>query len=278
MAVETGIEAGRSCGYCCTKLVKLGVTIGRNRILEDVNLHVHCGQFTAVIGPNGAGKTTLLKAILGEVPHTGHVHFIDSAGQRPDRPLLGYVPQKLEFDATVPISVSDLFAGASGLRPVWLSTERKAELLAKQSLDAVEAGHLMNRKLGQLSGGELQRVLLAMAINPVPNLLLLDEPVSGVDLAGIELFYKMVSQLRRNYHLSIILVSHDLATVAQFADRIVFLNRTVLADGAPREVMSDPAVRQAFALPPQAAMSFPETDPMQTGGKGCINCELEKRL
>jgi zinc transport system ATP-binding protein len=276
MAVENTVKLDRSCGYCCTKLVKLGVAFGQNRILEDVNLHVHCGQFTAVIGPNGAGKTTLLKAILGEVPHTGHVHFIDSAGQRPDRPLVGYVPQKLEFDATAPVSVRDLFAGAAGRRPVWLGIGHSQSSRAKEALDTVQAGHLLDRKLGQLSGGELQRVLLAMAITPVPNLLLLDEPVSGVDLAGIELFYQMVSQLRLDYHLSIILVSHDLATVAQFADRIVFLNRTVIADGTPREVLSNRAVRQAFALPPKMALSFPEIHPEHTNGRGCISCNLEK--
>ncbi len=278
MAVDNIIISDRSCGYCCTKLVKLGVTFGQNRILEDVNLHVHCGQFTAVIGPNGAGKTTLLKAILGEVPHTGHVHFIDSAGQRPDRPLLGYVPQKLEFDATAPVSVRDLFAGAAGRRPVWLGIGRNDRSRAKEVLDTVQAGHLLDRKLGQLSGGELQRVLLAMAITPVPNLLLLDEPVSGVDLAGIELFYKMVSQLRRDYHLSIILVSHDLATVAQFADRIVFLNRTVIADGTPRQVLSNQAVRQAFALPPELALAFPEINPEHKEGQRCISCNLEKSI
>lgn len=278
MAAENSVLSDKSCGYCCTKLVKLGVTIGQNRILEDVNLHVHCGQFTAVIGPNGAGKTTMLKAILGEVPHTGHVHFIDSDGQRPDRPLLGYVPQKLEFDATAPVSVRDLFAGAAGRRPVWLGIGRNDTSLAKNILDTVQAGHLIDRKLGQLSGGELQRVLLALAISPVPNLLLLDEPVSGVDMAGIELFYKMVSQLRRDYHLSIILVSHDLATVAQFADRIVFLNRTVIADGTPREVLRQNAVRQTFALPPEMAPSLPERHSEQIDGQGCIICNLEKSL
>ena len=278
MDAENIVQAERSCGYCCTKLVKLSVTIGQTRILEDVNLHVHCGQFTAVIGPNGAGKTTLLKAILGEVPHTGHVHFIDSAGQRPDRPLLGYVPQKLEFDSTAPVSVKDLFAGAAGRRPVWLGIGHSQSSQVKAVLDRVEAGHLINRKLGQLSGGELQRVLLAMAITPVPNLLLLDEPVSGVDLTGIELFYRMVSQLRRDYHLSIILVSHDLATVAQFADRIVFLNRTVIVDGTPRQILSNQAVRQAFALSPELALAFPEIHPEYNDGRGCISCNLEKSL
>lgn len=277
MAVENKVTSDKSCGYCCTKLVKLGVTFGQNRVLEEVNLHVHCGQFTAVIGPNGAGKTTLLKAILGEVPHTGHVHFIDSAGQRPDRPLLGYVPQKLEFDATAPVSVRDLFAGAAGRRPVWLGIGSNDRSRAKEVLDTVQAGHLLDRKLGQLSGGELQRVLLAMAITPVPNLLLLDEPVSGVDLAGIELFYKMVSQLRRDFHLSIILVSHDLVTVAQFADRIIFLNRTIIADGTPREVLSNEAVRQAFALPPELAQAFPGVH-QYNDGQGCISCNLEKNL
>lgn len=275
MAADNVIKTGTACGYCCTKLVKVGVTLGRNRILENVDLHVHCGQFIAVIGPNGAGKTTLLKAILGEIPHSGHVHFMDSAGQRPDRPLIGYVPQKLEFDTAAPISVRDLFAGAVRRRPVWLGAGGRAEKLAKLSLETVQAGHLLERKLGLLSGGELQRVLLAMAITPVPNLLLLDEPVSGVDLAGIELFYRMVSQLRNDYHLSIILVSHDLATVAQFADRIIFLNRTVLADGTPQEVLSNRLVRQAFAIPEGTKPFTPLLSDSKVPGDRCISCELE---
>jgi zinc transport system ATP-binding protein len=277
MNAETTLQAGTSCGYCCTKLVKVGVTIGRNRILEDINLHVHCGQFTAIIGPNGAGKTTLLKTILGDVPYTGHVHFMDAAGQRPDRPLLGYVPQKLEFDATVPVTVKDLFAGANDRRPVWLKTGHDRTAKAMETLERVEVKHLINRKLGQLSGGELQRVLLAMAISPVPNLLLLDEPVSGVDQAGIELFYQMVSQMRQDYHLSIILVSHDLAAVARFADRIVFLNRMIIADGPPHKVMQNKEVRQAFALPPGPDLPLSPTANNQEEMKGCLSCNLEKQ-
>ena len=102
--------------------------------------------------------------------------------------------------------------------------------------------------------------------------------MSGVDLTGIELFYRMVSQLRRDYHLSIILVSHDLATVAQFADRIVFLNRTVIVDGTPRQILSNQAVRQAFALSPELALAFPEIHPEYNDGRGCISCNLEKSL
>jgi zinc transport system ATP-binding protein len=197
---------------------------------------------------------------------------LDSAGRRPDRPLLGYVPQKLEFDATAPTTVRDLFAGAAGRWPVWLGIGRKRSGQIRDLLEQVEVGHLLDRRLGRLSGGEIQRVLLALAITPVPNLLLLDEPVSGVDLAGIEIFYRMVSQLRRNYHLSIILVSHDLGAVARFADRIVFLNRTVIADGPPARVLADPQVRRAFPIAPDLALT-PELPPASPGR--CLHCELE---
>jgi zinc transport system ATP-binding protein len=278
MPPENSLAIGKSCGYCCTKLVRVGVTFGQNKILDDINLHVHCGQFTAIIGPNGAGKTTLLNAILGDVPHQGHVHFLDSEGKRKDKPVIGYVPQKLEFDVTAPISVKDMFAGTESRWPVWLGIAKNRLPNIKKALSVVEAEHLIDRRIGQLSGGELQRVLLALAISPVPNLLLLDEPVSGVDLAGIELFYKMVSTLRNNYHLAIILVSHDLATVARFADRIVFLNRTIIADGTPKAVLSNEQVRHTFAISPELSLSLPDAYPAQSNPSKCIDCELEGKL
>ena len=98
------------CGGCCTRLTNFGVSIGGNLILKDFNLHVHCGELTAIIGPNGAGKTTLLKAMLGEIPHIGEVHFVHSDGRSFGKPRIGYVPQKLDIDKTAPISVLDLFS------------------------------------------------------------------------------------------------------------------------------------------------------------------------
>jgi zinc transport system ATP-binding protein len=115
-------------------------------------------------------------------------------------------------------------------------------------LSVVNAHALLDQRLGQLSGGQLQRVLLAMALIPVPDLLLLDEPVSGVDPAGIDLFYRMVSELRRTFDLSILLVSHDIPTAVRFADRMIFLNRTILCDGSPREVLAGPCIRQTFGI------------------------------
>jgi zinc transport system ATP-binding protein len=224
------------------------VSFGAHRVLEDVSLHFHCGELTALIGPNGAGKTTLLRAILGEVPHGGALHFLDQSKRRPDRPVIGYVPQKLEFDPTVPVSVLDLFAGALSRWPAWLGHHIFLRKRAEAVLEQFAAAHLAGRTLGQLSGGELQRVLLALAVTPVPDILLLDEPVSGVDQAGLELFYRMVSELRRQHDLSILRVSHDLPEVMRYADRIVFINRTVLFDGPPEAAVDDQRMRQTFGL------------------------------
>ena len=176
------------CGLCCTKIINLGVSRGKFEILRNVNLHFHCGELTAIIGPNGAGKTTLLKAILGEIPHTGELIFLDSNGRKTNKPLMGYVPQNLEFDKSSPVSVLDFFACAYSNRPVWLIRARKIREKAIQSLARVKAEHLVDRRIGALSGGELQRVLLALALDPLPNILLLDEPVSGIDRNGLQLF------------------------------------------------------------------------------------------
>lgn len=238
-----------SCGLCCTRIQDFGVKRNNFEILKDVNLHIHCGDLTALIGPNGAGKSTLLKAMLGEIPHTGELTFLDVKNQRTGRPLIGYVPQKLDFDSSSPTSVFDLFASAHSNLPVWLLHSKQVRERALQGLRRVQADHLVNRRLGALSGGELQRVLLALALDPVPDLLLLDEPVSGIDQPGLQLFYKIVSELRKNYDLSIILVSHDLSLVAQYADRVVYLNnKTVECCGTPEEVFADSRVVDMFGI------------------------------
>ena len=268
-------EAAKAyCGACCTKVVKLGVARGGHVLLEDVNLHLHCGQLTAVVGPNGAGKTTLLRAILGEVPYTGHIHFLDSGRRRRDRPVIGYVPQRLDYDSSAPMAVLDLFACSGSRWPLWLWPRPATAARARESLSAVRAGHLMDKKIGQLSGGELQRVLLALAISPVPDILLLDEPVAGIDAAGTELFYEMVSELRNRYHLSIILVSHDLASVALYADRVVYLNRSVVSQGAPAQVLGDIRVRKAFGTGPELLPRVRRRVPKGEAGH-CLDCSLE---
>lgn len=246
---HSGQGTSCKCGLCCTKIKSFGVSLGGTEILRNVNLHIHCGDLTAIIGPNGAGKSTLLKAILGEIPHTGELQFLDAKNEGTTKPSIGYVPQKLDLDSSSPTSVLDLFAAAQTRMPIWFSYPRKMSERVKETLARTQAEHLINKRLGALSGGELQRVLLALALDPIPHLLLLDEPVSGIDQKGLELFYKTLSILRQNYDLSIILVSHDLNLVAEYADRVAFVNnKTIECAGTPQEVFSNEKVIQTFGL------------------------------
>lgn len=235
-------------GLCCTKVENFSVSFGNNKILEDVNLHIHCGELTAIIGPNGAGKSTLLKAMLGDIKHSGKLTFLDAKGKHSGHPVIGYVPQHLSFDSSTPTSVLDLFMVSNFKTPSWLFTTKKIRNKVYESLSLVKAEHLINRRIGALSGGELQRVLLALALDPIPDLLLLDEPVSGIDQNGLELFYNTVSELRDNYDLSIILVSHDLDLVEKYADRVILVNGTVLCNGSPKEVFENEETLKTFGM------------------------------
>ncbi len=232
--------------FCCTKIEDFNVTLGKTEILKGINLHIHCGELTAIIGPNGAGKSTLLKAILGEVKHTGKLNFLDAAGSHTNYPTIGYVPQSIHIDPSSPISVLDLFIASQSNRPVWLGHAKKEYDKTLEALSRVQADHLVKKRLGNLSGGEMQRVMLALALEPIPELLLLDEPISGIDQRGMELFYGLVSHLREEYDLSIILVSHDLGLVQKYADRVVLLNKVIEAIGTPEEVFAGPKILETF--------------------------------
>jgi zinc transport system ATP-binding protein len=234
------------CKHCCTKIQNLSVTLGGQSVLNGVNLHLHCSEWLSVVGPNGAGKTTLLRAILGEVPFQGSMEFLVQGKSLP-KPRLGYVPQKITFDADAPVTVSDLLTATLTRRPVWRRGDRLTRERLKHLLEQVQAGHLLDRQIGKLSGGELQRVLLSMAITPLPDLLLLDEPMTGVDVNGLGLFYRLVDQLRQDHDISIIMVSHDLYGVAEHADRMILLNKTILADGTPQEVFQQQQIVQSLA-------------------------------
>ena len=239
-------NADECAKVCCTKIEHFGVKAGALTIFEDVNIHVHCGQLTALVGPNGAGKSTLLKAILGEVEHSGSLHYVDAKNRHTGHPVIGYVPQYLTFDVTAPTSVIDLFMACLSNRPVWLFSSRKIRQRVTDNLRRVRAEHLIDRRLGALSGGELQRILLALALDPIPDLLLLDEPVSGVDQNGLDLFYDIVVNLKASEDMAIILISHDLEQVAKHADQVVLLNKKVLAAGTPEEVFNNDKMKRIF--------------------------------
>ncbi len=245
---HAGKEADKCSKLCCTKIENFAVTFGKNHIFHDVNIHIHCGELTALIGPNGAGKSTLLKAILGEVQHSGSLHYFDAKGKHTGNPVIGYVPQYLNFDLSTPTSVFDLFRASLTNRPAWFGSRKAERTEVLHSLKKVKAEHLIERRLGALSGGELQRVLLALALNPLPDLLLLDEPVSGVDQNGLEVFYQIVSNLRKSHDLAIILISHDLNLVEKHADRVILLDKTVICNGKPQEVFNDSKTHKVFGM------------------------------
>ena len=236
------------CGKCCSKVENLNVTKGKVEILKDINLHFHCGDLTAIIGPNGAGKTTLLRAILGEIDHTGSLKFLNPQGNNNKKPIIGYVPQHLNFELSTPMSVIDLFAACISKKPVWLGHSKNAIKKTSQILEKVNMAYALERKIGALSGGELQRVLLALALDPLPNILLLDEPVSGIDQAGTEMFYQLISQLRKDYDMAIVLVSHDLQLLSKYADQIILLKQTIQCKGSPKHVFSHDKTKEIMGI------------------------------
>lgn len=237
----------KPCGLHCIKVKNLGVTIGTQTILKDINLHIHCGTLTAIIGKNGAGKSTLMKAILGDIPHEGEIEFKDSENGRMQKLKIGYVPQYLNVEKHTPVSVYDMIASYQSNVPVFLKKSRRVYEEIKESLKVFEADSLIDKQVCNLSGGELQRVLLSMAVMDEPNLLLLDEPVSGIDQNGMELFYKRMEYLKEHFDLAVILISHDLDYVRRYADHVVLLDEQILIQGTPKEVYASEAFRKAFA-------------------------------
>ena len=182
------IRHGKSCDEsCCLRISNLSVKIGGDKILKDVNFHIHCGQMVAFIGPNGAGKSTLIKAILGQREYEGVIAFSAPGMRHRKPPRIGYVPQSPSFDPGDPVSVADLFACCQSKRPAFLGLNKAMREKVLECLERVHGEDLIDKRVGTLSGGELQRVLLALALEPMPNILILDEPLSGVDV--IENFY-----------------------------------------------------------------------------------------
>ena len=234
------------CGLHCLKIEHITVRASGQTLVEDVSLHAHCGEITALIGRNGAGKSTLFKAILDEIPHEGEVIFTGHNGTpSKQRPKIGYVPQSLNIDESNPAAVLDIAVAYTSRWPAFLPVPRKLRNKLADHFARFDAADLLDKQAGRLSGGEWQRVLLAIATYPHPDMLVLDEPVSGVDTAGLAKFYELLEQLRKE-DMVILIISHDLPFVRTHADRVVLLDSKVLASGSPAQVFASAAFRQAF--------------------------------
>ena len=203
----------------------LNVFYGDDCALKDINLQVDEREFLAIIGPNGGGKTTLLKAILGLVtPDSGEIRIFGRSGESARRSI-GYVPQFSRFDRRFPISVEEVvLIGRLAGRSPWFSRFSRADRqLVDALMERLEIADLKHRQIGQLSGGQLQRVLIARALAVEPRILILDEPTASVDSASKTRIYDLLKELNRE--MTILIVTHDLSAVSSNIDKIACLNQ-----------------------------------------------------
>ncbi|MDE1170333.1 MAG: metal ABC transporter ATP-binding protein [Verrucomicrobium sp.] len=235
-----------------------GVRHGENWAVHGIDLDVGTGEIVALIGPNGAGKSTLLRALAGLQPLTqGAIEWAEG------KPLpLGYVPQQPALDRRLPISVEEFLRLKLRRERGWSWLRRPDAALraeTRAALDALGVGHLEARRLGALSGGELQRVLIAYALLGRPRLLLLDEPMTGIDVAGGKAFEELLDAVRRERDLAVLMVTHDLHRVGALADVVVCLNCHLCAAGAPAEVLQEHILSGIYAHPQggTAPLGFP---------------------
>jgi zinc transport system ATP-binding protein len=222
--------------------------------LEDVSLKVAPGDFLALIGPNGSGKTTLIKTILGlVVPIAGTVQLFGKSPQQLDGEWrrVGYVPQIAQIDPRFPIRVFDVvLMGRYGQLGLIRRPGRRDREAAWRALDRVGMSDLAQRPIGRLSGGQRQRVLIARALATEPELLLLDEPTTGVDVGTTEGLFDLLDTLHRQ-GITILVASHDVGVIAQHVDQVACVNRRLVAHGRPEEVLGGEVLECMYG--PQAA-------------------------
>jgi zinc transport system ATP-binding protein len=218
----------------------VSLTLGNTRILEDVSFGIRAGSIHCVVGANGGGKTSLIRSLVGQMPHSGRID-IAWQGAR----TTGYVPQALDFDKSLPVTVLDFMAMTCQRRPVFLGVSRKRRKTIEDVLTRMGLEGKFRSKLGSLSGGERQRVLFAQAMIPEPALLVLDEPMTGLDLAGKDILEDAIREFARAGG-TVVWINHDIVQVHEMADALTYINRKVLLDGDPREVLASGAAALLF--------------------------------
>ena len=235
-----------NCNHCCTKVDKLSVKIEDNLILDNVSLHLHCNEVTMLVGKNGAGKSTLIKAILGEKEYTGNISFT-SKHTNSTKLTIGYVPQRLDIESS-PMSVYDMLSSSLNGGLVFFKKSKKKYEDIKNHLKEFGADILIDKRVCDLSGGQLQRVLIAMATMPFPELLIMDEPISGIDAKGKKEFFELIKKIKDTHDIAVLIVSHEFEYIREYADKVILLNKKILKTGTPEEVLSSVEFKDEFKV------------------------------
>lgn len=217
------------------KLVDVSITLRGVDIVSDVSFSTSEKEIVALIGPNGAGKTTLIKAILGLVPYKGEISVF-GRDRRESTGSIGYVPQRFSFDRSFPITVREFLA----------LSEEEGGLGGKDVVREFGVERFYDRRIGDLSGGEMQRVLVARAVMGHPKLLLLDEATSGIDIEGVKDFYEMIELARDHYGMTVVMISHEINAVYKFADKIVCLNKNMVCEGSPDKALTPEVIGDLY--------------------------------
>lgn len=243
--------------FCCSnhdttpvEVRNVKVSFEGQQVLRGVNLCVPHGQLVALIGPNGSGKTTLLRCLLGlQKVSSGEIRLFGQSDTRKVMHRIGYVPQKLVLDRSFVLSVREFLALRQIKTRHWFWQPHVAtDALLKETLAEIGVDELLDRPLARLSGGQLQRVLIAFSLLTRPELLLLDEPTAGVDTPGEQTFYELIAKIQKKHHLTVILVSHDLSMVYRHAAHVYALNGVICCEGTPEQVMNADSLKQAYGI------------------------------
>jgi zinc transport system ATP-binding protein len=222
----------------CFEMV--GLCLNNITILQDVSFTVKAGDMHCLIGPNGGGKTSLILSLLGQMPHTGRIAINWIGGT-----TIGYVPQVLDFDRTLPVTVNNFMTMICQNMPAFIRTRKRYKDIINNALRLVSMDTKGERRLGELSGGEMQRVLFAQALIPFPDLLILDEPGAGIDRGGAKVIEEIMLVLKKQ-KVTMVWINHDLKQVKQMADAVTCIHKQVLFSGTPDEVLTTERVFQAF--------------------------------